>query len=292
MNTALHHIPVMVEEVLYYLDVKSNLIYVDGTIGQGGYTKHIIPNLFPRGKIVGIDRDLEVLDMCHQNFSTPNAQLSLYHNSYHHLPDILQKEGVHSVDGILLDLGLSSFQLESINRGFSYSQDSQLDMRFDQTSGMTATNYLKKLTLKDLEKILKDFGEERYARKIAYNIYHSTRLKTTFDLKNIIQKSTPPANRTKSFSRVFQSIRIAINRELEILEQFLNIFIDYLSSRGKIVIVSYHSLEDRLVKHAFKKLNKDGSLKILTKKPVIPSKKEISTNSRSRSAKLRAAEKI
>jgi 16S rRNA (cytosine1402-N4)-methyltransferase len=121
----------MVKEVLYYLDIQSNLIYVDGTIGQGGYTEHILPSLSPRGKIVGIDRDIEVLDRCQQNFSTPNAQLSLHHNSYHHLPDILQKEGIHSVDRILLDLGLSSFQLESENRGFSYSRDSLLDMRFD-----------------------------------------------------------------------------------------------------------------------------------------------------------------
>ena len=146
--------------------------------------------------------------------------------------------------------------------------------------------------MKKLENILKDFGEERYSRKIAYNLYHAEELKTTFDLKNIIRKSTPPANRTKSFSRVFQAIRIAVNRELEILENFLNTFIDCLSSRGKIVIISYHSLEDRLVKHSFKKLNKEGSINILTKKPVIPSKEEISKNSRSRSAKLRAAEKI
>ena len=292
MHSALHHIPVMVKEVLYYLDIQSNLIYVDGTIGQGGYTEHILPSLSPRGKIVGIDRDIEVLDMCHQNFSTPNAQLSLHHNSYHHLPDILQKEGIHSVDRILLDLGLSSFQLESENRGFSYSRDSLLDMRFDQTSGIPAANFLKKLTLKELVKTLKEFGEERYSRKIAYNIYHSGELKTTSDLKNIIRKSTPPENRTKSFSRVFQAIRIEINKELEILENFLNTFIDYLSSRGKIVIISYHSLEDRLVKQAFKKLNKEGAINILTKKPVIPSKEEISKNSRSRSAKLRAAEKI
>ena len=292
MHSVLHHIPVMVEEVLYYLDIQSNHTYVDGTIGQGGYTKHILPSLSARGKIVGIDRDIEVLNMCHQNFSIPNTQLSLHHNSYHNLPDILQKEGIQSVDGILLDLGLSSFQLESENRGFSYSQDSLLDMRFDQTSGIPAVNFLKKLKLKELEKILKNFGEERYSRKIAYNIYHSPNLKTTSDLKNIIHKSTPPANRTKSFSRVFQAIRIAINRELEIIENFLNMFIDYLSRRGKIVIISYHSLEDRLVKHAFKKLKQKGLINILTKKPVIPSKEEINKNSRSRSAKLRAAEKI
>ena len=292
MHSVLHHIPVMVKEVLYYLDIQSNLIYVDGTIGQGGYTEHILPILSPRGKIVGIDRDIEVLDMCHQNFSTPNAQLSLHHNSYHHLPDILQKEGIHSVDRILLDLGLSSFQLESETRGFSYSKKSLLDMRFDQTSGKPAVDFLKKLTQKELEKILKKFGEERYSRNIAYRIHRSPDLKTTSDLKNIIQKSTPPKNRTKSFSRVFQAIRIAINRELEILEKFLDTFIDYLSLGGKIVIISYHSLEDRLVKHAFKKLKQKGEVNILTKKPVTPSYEEISKNSRSRSAKLRAAERI
>ena len=265
---------------------------MDGTIGQGGHTGYILPNLSSRGKIIGIDKDIEVLDMCYQNFSAYNTQLSLHHNSYHRLSDILQKEGIQSVEGILLDLGLSSFQLESETRGFSYSKKSLLDMRFDQTSGKPAVDFLKKLTQKELEKILKKFGEERYSRNIAYRIHRSPDLKTTSDLKNIIQKSTPPKNRTKSFSRVFQAIRIAINRELEILEKFLDTFIDYLSLGGKIVIISYHSLEDRLVKHAFKKLKQKGEVNILTKKPVTPSYEEISKNSRSRSAKLRAAERI
>ena len=292
MHSILHHIPVMVKESLFYLDIKPHLIYMDGTIGQGGHTGYILPNLSSRGKIIGIDKDIEVLDMCYQNFSAYNTQLSLHHNSYHRLSDILQKEGIQSVEGILLDLGLSSFQLESETRGFSYSKKSLLDMRFDQTSGKPAVDFLKKLTQKDLEKILKKFGEERYSRNIAYRIHRSPDLKTTSDLKNIIQKSTPPKNRTKSFSRVFQAIRIAINRELEILEKFLDTFIDYLSFGGKIVIISYHSLEDRLVKHAFKKLKQKGEVNILTKKPVTPSYEEISKNSRSRSAKLRAAERI
>ena len=292
MHSILHHIPVMVKESLFYLDIKPHLIYMDGTIGQGGHTVYILSNLSSRGKIIGIDKDIEVLDMCHQNFSAYNTQLSLHHNSYHRLSDILQKEGIQSVEGILLDLGLSSFQLESETRGFSYSKNSLLDMRFDQTRGKPAVDFLKKLTQKDLERILKEFGEERYSRNIAYRIHRSPDLKTTSDLKNIIQKSTPPKNRTKSFSRVFQAIRIAINRELEILEKFLDTFIDYLSLGGKIVIISYHSLEDRLVKHAFKKLKQKGVVNILTKKPVTPSYEEISINIRSRSAKLRAAERI
>ncbi len=291
MHSILHHVPVMVEEVLFYLDIKPNLIYVDGTIGQGGHTGHILFSLSSNGKIIGIDRDVEVLDMCHQKFSVSHTQLSLHHNSYHHLSDILQKEGIQSVDGILLDLGLSSFQLESENRGFAYSQHSLLDMRFDQSNGNPAVEFLKKLTLKKLEKILKDFGEERYSKKIAYHIHQSPNLKTTSDLINIIRKSTPPANRTKSFSRVFQAIRIAINKELEILDNFLSSFIDHLSQGGRIIIISYHSLEDRLVKHAFKKLKQKELVNILTKKPVTPSQEEISINSRSRSAKLRAAER-
>jgi 16S rRNA (cytosine1402-N4)-methyltransferase len=282
----------MVKEVLFYLDIKPHLTYVDGTVGQGGHTGKILSHLSLKGNLIGVDRDNEVLEICQQKFSASNTQLSLYHNSYHHLPEILQEEGIQSVEGILLDLGLSTFQLDSENRGFSYSQDSRLDMRFDQASGKPAVDFLKKLTRTELETILKEFGEERFSRKIAYHIHQSPELKTTSDLKNIIKKSTPPAHRIKSFSRVFQAIRIAVNGELEILKKFLDSFIDYLSIGGKIVIISYHSLEDRLVKQAFKRLKQTGAVAILTKKPVTPSQEEISKNSRSRSAKLRAAERI
>ncbi|MBH50304.1 MAG: hypothetical protein CMG69_06110 [Candidatus Marinimicrobia bacterium] len=292
MQAILHHIPVMVEEVLLYLKVKPDCVYVDGTIGQGGHSRKILSKLSSEGKLVGIDRDEEVLEHCHQEFFTSYSQLSLYHNSYHNLFKVLQSEGLNTVDGIVLDLGLSSVQLGSENRGFSFSKNSMLDMRFDRSNGKPAAQLLQKLSLKELENILKNFGEERYYKKIAYKIKQTPDLITTTDLKKIVQASTPPANRNKSFARVFQAIRIAVNKELEILDKFLNNFIECLSPNGKIVVISYHSLEDRIVKQSFKKLKQDRLLNILTKKPLQPNQDELKKNSRSRSAKLRAAERI
>ncbi len=292
MNTSLHHIPVLVKEALYYLNVNPGHIYIDGTIGQGGHTKQILSYLSPTGKVIGIDRDSEAIEMCTKKFPITSSKVSLHHNSYHNLPEILLAEQITSVSGILLDLGLSSNQLEEKNRGFSFSNDSILDMRFNKCEGIPFYQFLKNLSLKEIETILKEFGEERFSRKIAYNIFKDNKIKTVLDLKNIIKKSTPPKNRTKSFARVFQAFRIAINKELEILNKFLHTFIELLSKNGRIVILSYHSLEDRLVKHAFKKLKNEGYLNILTKKPIVPGASEIKLNSRSRSAKLRAGERI
>ncbi len=292
MQAILHHIPVMVEEVLFYLKVKPNCVYVDGTIGQGGHSRKILSKLSSEGKLVGIDRDEEVLEQCRQKFFASHSQLSLYHNSYHNLFKVLQSEGLNTVDGIVLDLGLSSVQLGSENRGFSFSRDSMLDMRFDRSNGKPGSQLLQRLSLRELENVLKNFGEERYYKKIAYKIKQFPKLITTTDLKKIIQTSTPPSNRNKSFARVFQAIRIAVNKELEILDKFLYNFIEYLSPNGRIVVISYHSLEDRIVKQTFKKLKHDKLLNILTKKPLQPSQEELKKNSRSRSAKLRAAERI
>lgn len=292
MQAILHHIPVMVEEVLFYLKVKPNCVYVDGTIGQGGHSRKILSKLSSEGKLVGIDRDEEVLEQCRQKFFASHSQLSLYHNSYHNLFKVLQSEGLNTVDGIVLDLGLSSVQLGSENRGFSFSRDSMLDMRFDRSNGKPGSQLLQRLSLRELENVLKNFGEERYYKKIAYKIKQFPKLITTTELKKIIQTSTPPSNRNKSFARVFQAIRIAVNKELEILDKFLYNFIEYLSPNGRIVVISYHSLEDRIVKQTFKKLKHDKLLNILTKKPLQPSQEELKKNSRSRSAKLRAAERI
>ena len=292
MQAILHHIPVMVEEVLFYLKVKPNCVYVDGTIGQGGHSRKILSKLSSEGKLVGIDRDEEVLEQCRQKFFASHSQLSLYHNSYHNLFKVLQSEGHNGVDGILLDLGLSSAQLGSESRGFSFSKDSMLDMRFDRSNGKPGSQLLQRLSLRELENVLKNFGEERYYKKIAYKIKQFPKLITTTELKKIIQTSTPPSNRNKSFARVFQAIRIAVNKELEILDKFLYNFIEYLSPNGRIVVISYHSLEDRIVKQTFKKLKHDKLLNILTKKPLQPSQEELKKNSRSRSAKLRAAERI
>jgi len=291
MTASLHHIPVLVEEVIFFLNIDPNHYYVDGTFGLGGHANHILTNLSEKGKLIGIERDSEAIKMYQNGLYSSSPLLSVYHDSYHQLPKILKKEGIPNVSGILLDLGLSSIQLVSKSRGFSFAQESSLDMRFNAKEGKTASEMLDRMNVSEIEQILKKYGEERYYKKIAFKIKQNGPIRSTTDLSEIIRKSTPPANRVKTLARVFQAIRIAVNKELHILDQFLKIFIHSLNQFGRVVIISYHSLEDRMVKHSFKQLKQDGLINILTKKPITPTQKEMKLNSRSRSAKLRAAEK-
>ena len=289
---ALNHVPVMSTEVLSYLEIQSDGIYIDGTIGPGGHAKQILNNLGKYGRLIGIDRDEEALKICNKKISIPSSHLSLYHSSYNNIDTILSKEEISSVNGIILDLGLSSNQLDSQHRGFSYRTEGSLDMRFDYTGGNQATDIIENNSIENLTKIFKKYGEERFSYRIARSIKEMKEMKTVNHLREAIRRCTPPKNRDRIFARIFQSLRIIVNNELEILHDFLLKFVDYLSPNGKIVIISYHSLEDRLVKHKYKYLSDKGLLKILTKKPIIPSENEILTNKRSRSAKLRAAEKV
>ena len=287
----LNHVPVMSAEILSYLDIQLDGIYIDGTIGPGGHAKQILNNLGKYGRLIGIDRDEEALKICNKKFSIPSSHLSLYHSSYNNIDTILSKEEIPSVNGIILDLGLSSNQLDSQRRGFSYRTEGSLDMRFDYTGGNKATDIIDNI-IENLTKIFKKYGEERFSYRIARSIKEMKEMKTVNHLREAIRRCTPPKNRDRIFARIFQSLRIIVNNELEILQDFLLKFIDYLSPNGKIVIISYHSLEDRLVKHKYKYLSDKGLLKILTKKPIIPSEIETLNNKRSRSAKLRAAEKV
>ena len=198
---------------------------------------------------------------------------------------------ISKVSGILLDLGLSSLQLDSINRGFSYKNDCHLDMRFDQSNTVTAAKLINNSTESELADIIYYNGEERKSRAIAKKLTQSLPINTVQDLVRVIKSCTPPHKRNKTIARVFQAFRIALNNELEKLSEFLSKYIDYLDRGGKVVIISFHSLEDRLVKRNFKNYSKNGLLKILTKKPIIASDKEVNANSRSKSAKLRCAEK-
>ena len=196
------------------------------------------------------------------------------------------------MNGIFLDLGLSSIQLESKTRGFSFNSPGKLDMRFDKDNFIDATDIISKSSEKELSDIIFHFGEERRSRKIARSIKSSESLLTATDLKEAVCRSTPPQKRNKSLARVFQAIRIAVNNELDKLSKFLDLFIEYLSCGGRIVIITYHSIEDRMVKHAFRSLKQSGRLAVLTKKPIVPTTNEIINNNRSRSAKLRAGEKL
>ena len=289
----LPHIPVMLSEVLEYLDLQENGVYIDGTVGAGGHAKSILGNPSSTRKVIGLDRDAEALEICNKQFSASAKNLiTTRRTSYHQFPTVLNELGLDTVNGILLDLGLSSMQLNSQSRGFAFESDGNLDMRFNKDSGETAAELINHSSEEELANIIFHFGEERYSRKIAYNIKTMKKMNAVADLKEAIRRSTPPHKRKKSLARVFQALRIAVNSELEKLELFLNSFIDYLAINGRVVIISYHSIEDRMVKHAFRALKNNQRLTPLNKKPIIPTIKEQEYNPRSRSAKLRAAERV
>ncbi len=286
------HIPVMLSEVTQYLNLQRDGVYLDGTVGAGGHATQILDHLSSHGRLIGLDRDAEALDICNDRFGASARPISTHQKSYHQFPEILQELGVPEVNGILLDLGLSSMQLDSDMRGFAFESEGNLDMRFNGDTGKTASDLISQLSEKELTEIIFQYGEERHSRKIARSIKAMKSMTTVADLKEAIRRSTPPQQRHKSLARVFQALRIAVNGELDKLKSFLDSFVDYLSINGRVVIMSYHSLEDRMVKHTFRALKQAGKLNVLTKKPIIPSADEQAQNSRSRSAKLRAAERI
>ncbi|MFQ6674141.1 MAG: 16S rRNA (cytosine(1402)-N(4))-methyltransferase RsmH [Fidelibacterota bacterium] len=302
------HTPVLKSEVLSFLDVRPGGIYLDGTIGLGGHASAIQSRLSGEGTLVGLDGDGEALERCEASLS-PLPTCHLVHDSYDRFSHHLESLGIQGVDGMLLDLGLSSYQLDSPERGFSYRTDGPLDMRFNTDSTLTAEEIVNRWGERRLREIIRDLGEEREARKIARAIVErreSQPIATTFQLRDIVASQNPGRYMTKTLSRVFQALRIVVNRELDSLQQFLENFIDYLKVGGRLVVISYHSLEDRMVKMKIKELargcicppelpvcqcGKEPRVKILTPRPVTPHEGEIRENARSRSAKLRAAEK-
>ena len=285
------HVPVMPNEVLSHLNILKDGIYLDGTIGLGGHANIILSQLSVKGRLIGVDRDEEALRICKKSLSSSNSSLSLLNQSYHNINSILDYLEIEKVNGILLDLGISSLQLDSIERGFSFNNDASLDMRFDRSQKKTANHIINKTHEKILADILYYNGEEKRSRSIARNIVKMRPIEKVSELVEAVRRSTPPFKRNKSLSRVFQAIRIAVNDELEKLDMFLSAFYDRLTNGGRIVIISFHSLEDRKVKHSFKRLRIEKKFNILTKKPIIPTNEEMRKNSRSKSAKLRAAEK-
>ena len=286
------HIPVMSAQVLAYLNLQPGGLYIDGTIGAGGHAAQILSKLSNKGKLIGIDRDAEALEICYERFSAFADQISLHHSSYHNLSKIMGINGPSRANGILLDLGISSLQINSEDRGFSFQSNALVDMRFDQTKGLTAKDLIRISSEKELADIIYQFGEERKSRRISNSIKKIKNLSTTMDLKEAIRKSTPPHHRNKTHARVFQAIRIAVNDEIDKLKSFLKIFLDYLEIGGRLVVISYHSIEDRIVKHSFRQLNNEYKVELLTKKPLTPSTDEIKLNKRSRSAKMRALERV
>tara|TARA_Y100000590_G_scaffold222266_1_gene251576 strand:+ start:95 stop:982 length:888 start_codon:yes stop_codon:yes gene_type:complete len=285
-----NHSPVMLSETINNLNISDSGFYIDATVGLGGHSYEILQNL-KTGFLIGFDRDSNSIEIARKRLES-FKNFELVHSSYKNLKNILCQFNRKKVNGILLDLGLSSFQLDNPSRGFSYRNDSELDMRFDLNSSETAKDVIINSSDKELAKIFKEFGEERNSFRIAKAIKELNGSINTNSLVDIINRVTPYKYRIKTYARIFQALRIKTNDELNHLDEFLDIFIDFLEPKGRIIIISYHSMEDRMVKNKFRELKKDNELDVLSKKPFIPTDNEILLNRRSRSAKMRVGEKI
>ncbi len=287
------HIPVLLKEAIKTLDPKSGEFFIDGTFGGGGHAAAILEKIGPRGKLLAVDWDAKALKRAEGGFGG-RRNIVLTRGNYADLPEILKRLELPKADGLLLDLGFSSEQLGG--RGFSFSKDEPLIMRYDDSkSGVTAADVVNGLGEKELADVIYKFGEERFSRKIAKAIVErrrKKRIETSGDLAGIVGEALPKnyeRGRIHPATRTFQALRIYVNGELENLERLLGGLEKILKSEGRVAVISFHSLEDRLVKKYFKKMEKEKNFLILTKKPVSPSPEEIRANPRSRSAKLRAA---
>jgi 16S rRNA (cytosine1402-N4)-methyltransferase len=289
MNQNVFHIPVMVDEVIRYLITKEDGIYIDGTIGGGGHSEEILKRT--KCKVIGFDIDPEAIKFAQERLKPFGERVIILRRNYAQVKEALAELGVSKVSGFLLDLGVSSFQLD-YGGGFSFRFDEKLDMRMNRTSDLTAERILNEFSEEDIALIIRFFGEERRARMIAREIVRyrqRKKIERTSELVKFIDKVVPRKYRLKTLSRVFQALRIAVNKELDNLKVALDSSVDILEKGGRIVVISYQSLEDRIVKSFFKSNEK---IRNLTKKPVTPKEEEIRLNPRSRSAKLRAGEKI
>lgn len=304
------HIPVLLQECIDGLDIKENGIYVDGTLGGAGHSSKIIEKLSEHGNLIGIDRDTEALKSAGEKLKKFN-NVKYVHGNHDDIKNILEELQIEKVDGILLDLGVSSYQLDEASRGFSYMQDAPLDMRMDKTSPLTAEYIVNNYTEEELAKIIYEYSEEKFSRNIARKICEyrkDKKIETTKELTEIIEKAIPGFAKKEGHpaKRTFQAIRIEVNDEIKPLYNTVKNCIDVLKPGGRLCIITFHSLEDRAVKEAYSdaqgKCTCPGDLpycvcgfksegKIITKKPILPTEEEMAENSRSRSAKLRIFEK-
>lgn len=291
META--HVPVMLEEVLRMLKVKKSGVYIDGTIGLGGHAEGILKSVEGGCTLIGIDKDEEALKIAKERLK--GFDVHLIRDRFSNTDAVISNLGYREADGILLDLGVSTLQLKSEGRGFSFLKDEPLDMRMDNRQTLTALRIISGYPEKDLAHILWQYGEERFSRKIARAIVNAREqkpIRTCRELSQIIEKAIGRKGRIHPATKTFQALRIEVNKELTELSMAINTGINILKSGGRFCILSYHSLEDRIVKHSFKELARKGMVSIITKKPLIPEKDEQRLNPSSRSAKLRAAEKL
>ncbi|MDD7765098.1 MAG: 16S rRNA (cytosine(1402)-N(4))-methyltransferase RsmH [Peptoniphilaceae bacterium] len=306
------HIPIMLNEVIDSLNIKPDGIYVDLTVGGAGHSTEILKKL-TTGKLICVDQDEEALSVAKERLEKFSKNVFFYRGNFEKFSLILDYFKIESVDGVLLDIGVSSYQIDNGQRGFSYMIDAPLDMRMDKSVEKNAFDVVNYYSKDDLEYIFYKFGEEKWTKRIVEFIINERKnkqIKTTFELVDIIEKAIPKAVRAKGghpAKRVFQAIRIEVNRELEVIEKVIPDIVDRLNKDGRLSIITFHSLEDRIVKDAFKELakgcicpkelyvcvcNNKPKIKILTKKPIVPTDEEINYNSRSKSSKLRVCSKL
>lgn len=307
-----NHYSVLLPETIEQLHIKEDGIYVDGTLGGGGHSFEIAKRL-TTGRLVGIDQDYDALEAAGERLRPFEDRVTFVHSNYEAMVERVHELGMDKVDGILLDLGVSSFQLDTPERGFSYMvEDAPLDMRMNQDNPMTAADIVNDYAEEELYRMIRDYGEDRFAKNIAKNIVKERkngRIETAGQLNRIIEMSIPKKLQMKGghpAKRTYQAIRIELNRELDVLAQNLDAFIDLLDDGGRICIITFHSLEDRIVKNTFKKnqdpctcpkdfpvcvCGKKSKGRVITRKPILPTEEELEQNTRSRSAKLRVFER-
>ena len=306
-----NHKSVLLDEVIESLNIKADGYYVDGTLGGGGHALEVVKRL-KTGKLIGIDQDMDAINAATQRLIDYSKSVIIIRDNYVNIENILKKENIEKVDGIYIDLGVSSYQLDTAERGFTYRFDAPLDMRMDDRNELRASDIVNEYSESELFHIIRDYGEDRFAKNIAKHIVeyrNKKRIETTFELVDIIKASIPmkmqvtgghPAKRT------FQAIRIELNKELEVLTDSINVMIDLLKPGGRLSVITFHSLEDRIVKQAFKKAeypcvcpkkfpvcvcgNKSKG-RVITRKAILPGEEELEENSRAKSAKLRVFEK-
>jgi 16S rRNA (cytosine1402-N4)-methyltransferase len=292
------HVSVLLKEVIDYLDPQANENFIDATIGEGGHTAVILEKNKPKGKVLGIEMDPDLYQKLKSWITEFPNRLILINDSYVNLEKIVRKNDFKPVHGILFDLGMCSWHLEASGRGFSYLRDEPLDMRFNPKNDLTAAEIINFWDIEKIEKILKEFGEEKYAHRISLAIKEARKKEKIVGTQQLvgILKRVLPKNYDKKrihfATRTFQALRIVVNNELQIIENGIKQAIKILEPGGKIAVISFHSLEDRIIKNIFREKAKIGELNILTKKPINPCPEEIRNNPRSRSAKLRIAERL
>ena len=308
-----NHISVLLNETINGLNIKPDGVYVDGTLGGGGHSLEIVKRLNKGGHLYGIDRDEDAIEAASDRLKEYSDRFTAVHGNFYNAADILESLGVDRIDGMILDLGVSSHQLDEAQRGFSYMQDAPLDMRMDRQSGYSAWNVVNEKTEKELNDIIFKYGEEKWAKRIAQFIVAEREKKpidTPGELVEIIKKSVPTGARRDGphpANRSFQAIRIEVNGELAILDSTVDSVVEKLNTGGRICVITFHSLEDRIIKNAMRRhenpctcppefpvcvCGKKADGKVITRKPILPSEEELEQNPRARSAKLRIMQKI